>query len=50
MQVIVFIIVDLFQLEIIQSIVLYLKWYKVACRTKEYTDQTLEDMNVLMKR
>ena len=50
MQVIVFIMVDLFEPEIIQSIVMYLKWYKVACRTKEYTDKTLEDMTVLMKR
>jgi hypothetical protein len=42
--------VDLFESKIIQSIVMYLKWYKIACRPKEYTDKTLEDMTALMKR
>jgi hypothetical protein len=50
MQVIVFITMDLFQPKFMQSMVMYLKWYKVACRTKEHTYKTLEDMTILMKR
>ena len=48
-QVIVFRMVDLFDQDIITAVVQFLTWYQMACRLREYTEQSLRRMDYLME-
>lgn len=49
-QVIVFCLINLFEDDVIKAFVLFLKWYKLASRSPEHTNNSLELMDDIMNR
>lgn len=47
---VVFCLVGLLPTFVIETIVIFLQWYEIACRSKEFTEETLNLMDEYMKR
>lgn len=48
LQVVVFCMVGLYEDDIILAISSFIDWYEIACRKKEYSEATLNEMDQLM--